>query len=279
MRISLIVAVALVFSLVVSACGKEGSALVAPVQPAAHVHGLGLNPADQSLYIATHDGLFRAAENSETAERVGASHQDTMGFTVRGANDFLGSGHPGPGQSGTPHLGLIESDDAGESWEEVSLSGEADFHVLRYAEGRIYGFNAYRSLLMSSDDDGASWRRQAAPQGLIDFTIDPENPDRILLSTETGLAAGDIGGERFRPLQGEVGFVAWPEADSLYVVDGLGGVHMSTDGGKEWGRVGEVGGQPVAFTASETELTVAGADGTIFVSSDGGRDWEIRARL
>jgi hypothetical protein len=68
----------------------------------------------------------------KTAERVGDSYQDTMGFTVVGPNRFLGSGHPATDDL-PPLLGLIESTDAGKTWEHVSLLGEADSHVLRSA--------------------------------------------------------------------------------------------------------------------------------------------------
>ena len=58
-----------------------------------HVHGLRVDPADGTLYAATHFGLFRVPENGE-AERVADRHQDTTGFTVAGPRTFLGSGHP-----------------------------------------------------------------------------------------------------------------------------------------------------------------------------------------
>ncbi len=58
-----------------------------------HVHGLGVNPADESLFVATHTGLFRAANDDTRLERVGRSRQDTMGFTVTAPDTFLGSGH------------------------------------------------------------------------------------------------------------------------------------------------------------------------------------------
>jgi len=104
---------------------------------AGHIHGLGINPRDGSLFIATHAGLFRAPRGEIKATRVGAGTQDTMGFTVIGPDRFLGSGHPGQGQSGPPALGLIESTDAGQSWRSLSLLGEADFHVLRSRGSRV----------------------------------------------------------------------------------------------------------------------------------------------
>jgi hypothetical protein len=59
-----------------------------------HVHCLGVNPADGALFIATHTGLYRAGEGDSKSVRVGDNKQDTMGFTVAGADRFLGSGHP-----------------------------------------------------------------------------------------------------------------------------------------------------------------------------------------
>ena len=59
-----------------------------------HVHGLGINPKDGALFVATHTGLFRAPQGEQTAKRVADRYQDTMGFTVVGRDRFLGSGHP-----------------------------------------------------------------------------------------------------------------------------------------------------------------------------------------
>ncbi len=59
-----------------------------------HVHGLGINPSDRSLIIATHFGSFRLPAGGDVATRIGDSFQDTMGFTVAGPDNFLGSGHP-----------------------------------------------------------------------------------------------------------------------------------------------------------------------------------------
>lgn len=89
-----------------------------------HIHGLGINPADRSLFIATHTGTWRVANGTTKAERVGDNYQDTMGFTVVGPNRFLGSGHPATADQ-PPLLGLIESDDAGKTWEPVTRHRKA----------------------------------------------------------------------------------------------------------------------------------------------------------
>ncbi len=118
-----------------------------------HGHGLGVNPADGSLFIATHTGLFRAGPNSRKAVRIVDRFQDTMGFSIVGPNRFLGSGHPDAReQKPPPLLGLIESADAGKTWTPISLLGEADFHVLRSAGARVYGYDASNDRLLASAD-------------------------------------------------------------------------------------------------------------------------------
>jgi hypothetical protein len=60
-----------------------------------HVHRLGVDPADATLYIATHVGLLDLDESRE-ATRVADRRQDTMAFTVVGPGHLLASGHPAP---------------------------------------------------------------------------------------------------------------------------------------------------------------------------------------
>lgn len=82
----------------VVACGSnkgEGSTTAATTA-IDHVHGLGVDSADGSLRIATHAGLFAPAADGGYV-RVGESEDDFMGFSVNGAGDYLGSGHPAAG--------------------------------------------------------------------------------------------------------------------------------------------------------------------------------------
>jgi photosystem II stability/assembly factor-like uncharacterized protein len=257
-----------------SAGGQGGSAGQGPV----HVHGLGINPKDGSLFIATHTGLFRAAPGESRASRVGDSTQDTMGFTVAGDDRFLGSGHPGEFENAVNPLGLIRSSDAGRSWETVSLSGEADFHVLRWADGTVYGVDSASGRLMVSGDSGESWQQRSPPAPLLDLAPHPRDPQRLVASGEGGLYSSGDGGRGWRPLGGEIGFLAWPSAGRLFQVNAAGTVTMSADAGRSWRPVGEIGGQPAAFAArTDRELYAALPDGTVKQSRDGGRSWRVRS--
>jgi len=248
-----------------------------------HVHGLGIDPADQALFIATHTGLFRLDHEQPKPKRVAERHQDTMGFTVVGRNRFLGSGHPDPREArekGLPsRLGLIESADAGETWKSVSLSGQSDFHVLRAAGARIYGFDATSGLLRVSRDGGKRWTRSSPPAPLIDLIPDPANSRRVLATSQRGLHASDNEGRTWRSVGEGVGLLAWPTPRRLYLASGGGQLFVTPDAGKRWRQVGNIGGKPAALLAANArELYAALHNGTVMHSLNGGVSWAVHSK-
>jgi hypothetical protein len=259
------------------------SELVAGMDPGPiHVHGLGINPTDRSLLIATHTGTYRVGANEDKSELIGDNRQDTMGFAVAGPDHFLGSGHPDPNEarreSLPPLLGLIESRDAGRSWRTVSLSGQADFHALRFAGRRVYGYDASHDRLLVSTDAGRRWRQVTRPGPLLDLVVDPRNPRRLVASTASALFFSANEGASWRPLTARTGLLAWPVATRVYMVSPSGKVLASRGVGAPWLETGDIEGQPAALLAQTAdELYVALHDGTIKRSADGGRTWRVRS--
>lgn len=253
-----------------------------------HVHGLGVNSADGALFIATHTGLYRVADGRQTAERVGDRYQDTMGFAIVGPDRFLGSGHPDVNEAREqglpPLLGLIESTDAGESWKPISLTGETDFHVLRFAgPQRLYGYDASNDRLLGSADGGRRWEELAKPGPIVDLAVAPLTPGRVVVTSAGGRDAGLFesrdGGRSWKQLGGTVGLLAWPAADQLYLAAANGEVFVSLDGGRTFEHRGEVGGESAAMVAEGSgELYLALHDGTVKRSADGGVTWTVRSR-
>ena len=285
-RRSFAVFAALAATTLFAACGSDDPTLAgggeenASVQDGSaleHIHGLGVDPADGRLFIATHNGLFTAPEGDTTPSRVGETTQDIMGFSVVGPGRFIGSGHPGLDQDAPPHLGLIESRDGGKSWQNVSLLGEADFHVLQSAGKQVYGFDGLQGRLMVSGDGGRSWQQRTPPGGVFGLAIDPDDSSRVVASTERGLSVSRNEGRDWRPLSQDLaGLLAWPNEKQLYLVDGQGQVQVSSDGGLNWQTRGEIDGQPAAFIAHDDELYAALVDGTVKHSADGGATWTVR---
>jgi len=252
-----------------------------------HVHGLGVNPADGSLIVATHYGSFRIPADGDDATRIGNSFQDTMGFTVIGPDRFYGSGHPDVAgmQAGQPGLlGLIESADAGESWSNVSLSGQVDFHALAFAHDHVYGWDSTSQRFMVSAD-GEEWDARST-LALSGFAVDPDDADHIIGGQPDGLLPGGLtesadGGRTWTEAEGpDLVVVSWDADAGLWGAERGGAVwHRSTSG---WERAGEVPGASQAFLATADALYAAVHDAddrtAIYRSTDDGRTWDLRYR-
>ncbi|MEU2266675.1 F510_1955 family glycosylhydrolase [Streptomyces olindensis] len=239
-----------------------------------HVHGLGIDPADGRLYVATHEGVIAVADDG-TAQRVGDT-ADYMGFTVMGPKTFLGSGHPAEGSGDHGNRGLIQSTDSGRTWRTLSLGGTTDFHSLEYAHNTVYGYDSTRGVLRVSADR-RSWGNRAELAAL-DIAVSPKERDVVLATTEDGVARSTDGGRAFGTGSGQVlAFLSWPAADALYGVDLAGGLHRSTDNGATWQKTGTVpGGRPQALTAIDAGRILAATQDGVYESRDGGKTFSER---
>jgi hypothetical protein len=246
-----------------------------------HVHGLGINPRDGALFAATHTGLFAIRDG--TATRVTERFQDTMGFTVVGPDHFLGSGHPDfrDTQLAVPNkrplLGLVESRDAGRSWQPLSLLGEADFHGLEVAHGLVYGYDATGQRFMVTGDR-RRWQVRSTVE-LVGFAVSPSEPELVVATTGRTLLRSTNGGRHWQQLQGPALLVLdWADGTGLWGITADGQVWHSTDAAKTWERPGQVGGQPEALLADQGRLYAAVMEVGIVTSADGGRSWQLRYR-
>jgi hypothetical protein len=275
-------------AILVAACGGSDPAPQPEAQRGGdpgpiHVHGLGVDPADGSLFVATHTGLFRASAGERSAVRVGERYQDTMGFTVIGPNRFLGSGHPDGRESLPPFLGLIESRDAGKSWQSISLQGEVDFHVLEASGSHVYGFGSdfesREPRFLTSSDGGRTWDRREAPEPLLALAISPNEPEEIVASGEQFMYRSSDGGRRWRQVDAPAaGLLTW-NARGLFLATADGRVFRADAAGGRWSPSDEgVGEAPAAMDSGlDGELLVALHDGVIKQSKDSGASWTVRS--
>lgn len=266
-------AVLLGAALLSGACAKDTPATTPPVDEdmsVGHIHGLGVDPADDSLYVATHFGLFHVDE-SGGPRRVADRYQDTMAFTVVGPGHFLGSGHPDLREDLPAHLGLIESTDAGETWTPLALQGEADFHILEPAGDALYAYDATSGRLLRTEDRKSFDEVVRGP--LISVAAVDDNGPLIATDGNGQLLGID-------PRSGETVELGGPNMmyldttpdGSLAGVDPDGVVRVSTDTGRTWREVGSIDGQPAAFTIS-AQRWFAATETTVYQSTDGGHTW------
>lgn len=275
MRLSVIIAALAVGGYVFSRLatlgetGGGGSAVSA--EEVMHLHGIGLNPADGRVYLATHAGVLRIGRDGR-AVRLADRYQDTMGFTVAGPDRFFGSGHPDLREGLPARLGLIRSDDAAQTWTSISLSGQADLHAVVVVGAWIYAADATSQQLIRSDDEGRTWEK-VSKVDLGALAVSPDRRRLVGASSDGTPLRSDDGGRSWSVVDGPaLAALTWdPELGPIGAAP-EGTVYASEDG-SSWSAVGELPGQNPVLTAVAGQL-IAGTDGAVISrSSDGGRTW------
>ena len=276
-------------------CSSDGSAaapaarsdrLVDFSKKPPYVNALDIDPATGDFLLTTNRGFWRVDQETDAVARVRGTitargKSATVGtfleLLVTAPGRLIGSGHPDREGSLPSFLGLISSADGGKSWKVISRLGDADLHKILIRHDRMYAFDAVLGAMLISSDGGRTFTERFTSRELvIDFEVDPRNPDYILASSDSRLYRSEDGGERWRAVfTGEGIRLAWPAPDALYRAEKDGKVQRSRDGGKSWERRGRVPGEPYKFKAVGPErLFLALSDGAIAETGDGGRSWK-----
>ncbi len=234
-----------------------------------HIHNLGLS--GETLLLGSHQGLF-SQPVGQPPRRVSEPF-DVMGFAID-EDRWLASGHPGAGMNAPADLGLLESQDQGESWTDVSLAGQVDFHRLTASQDTVLGVNSGDGLLWRSVDAGTSW--DTLGPGPFDVALNPQNPRRAVGTTQDGPIASTNGGRDWAPIPGApvIALLAWT-SDRLWGVTPDGAVHSSVDNGETWRRAGTVAGSATAVAANPKRVVILAGD-TIWESLDQGATFAPR---
>lgn len=87
---------------------------------------------------------------------------------------------------------LFKSDDGGQKWQAVYISSEAEKPINKVKIDPRNKFTVYvgtgQGGLLRSDDAGQNWRSLGwFEEGVKDFTVDYNNPDRVLVITKDGV--------------------------------------------------------------------------------------------
>ena len=168
---------------------------------------------------------------------------------------------------------LLVSNDFGESFTDLPVDPnvrERDIHrilVHPSKPNRILIANGLVGV-MTSDDNGATWRKNPMPQGANypdAIVIHPDDPDLVFMSAGVGWPTN---------------WYQWGRA--------RGKIVRSRDGGNTWERLlgGLPDGQRALFSALTIEtydggysLHAVDTDGQVFESRDGGESWTIIAEV
>lgn len=244
--------------------------------PGGHVHGLSADAESGEILLATHEGLFDVS--TEPARKIGPDF-DMMGFAAADdAEVFYASGHPAAGQPGPDPVGLLRSNDGGETWETLSRQGESDFHALTSTKSGVVGFDG----ALRTSEDGLTWNIVEVPFDPFSLAADPTT-NTLLATTESGPQRSVDGGNKWGPLAGApvIQWAAFAGPQDVFGVSPDGVVHASADAGSTWARRGSIDADVEAIAATtssdgEILLHVATTEG-LLTSIDEGKTFEASA--
>jgi len=263
--------------------GGGGSSVAFP-----DIHGMSFTGDGERLRVATHTGLVIYEDGNWSKPDVPVN--DYMGYS--GTEDgFFSSGHPGAGSQLVNPIGLVRSDDQGETISIINFLGETDFHVMgaSYYGETVYVVNpAANSLLPAgmhfSLDGGETWEPSAAdglPVAPLQIAVHPSEDGVIAAATQRGLFLSNDFGNTFTQI-GDASVVTAvtfdPDGERL-----IFGFESLFAYARSDGQITPLPQTPavdadqailyIAINPANDALAFATSDRDVYYSSDGGGSW------
>lgn len=176
------------------------------------IHGIGLfkinssNTNDNSIYIATHTGMFSKQENSSWM-KIGTDRSDLMGFVIDPTKGVMySSGHPVNGGN----LGFRMSLDGGQTWQIISTvtADPIDFHAMSISSVNsniLYGSPGGGYSLFITQDEGKTWSTiTPIPSQIISIAADPLYANALYIGTRSGLFYSNDLGKNWEKIESEI---------------------------------------------------------------------------
>jgi len=177
--------------------------------------------ASGGVWFTDNNGTsFRPILDSSPTQNVGSLAVDWKNNRI-----WVGTGEVNASRSSYAGIGLLRSDDAGETWQNMGLhdshhisriliNPDAPDELLVSVAGHLYSPNAERGVFRTTDG-GKTWERTLhvnARTGIIEMDRNPENFDEVYAA-------------------------AWEKDRKAWNFKGSGpssGIYKSTDGGQTW---------------------------------------------
>jgi photosystem II stability/assembly factor-like uncharacterized protein len=254
------------------------------------IESLAISPADAGVIAAgTSKGVFLSADAGATWTRISSKTDVEMQDITALAFDPADTRTL---YAGTPHLPW-KTTDSGTTWHSIStgLIDDSDIFSIRVDPSRPQlVFASACSGIYRSDSAGEAWVKIHGIPGTHRRTHiiseDPRNSETIFAGTTLGLFKSPDGGKSWRHLSSEqVNWMVFDPKDprTLYLATEYAGVLKSTDSGETFRpvnagfsnhRLSQITSDGKRLYASST---YEGLFGGVFVSTDGGMEWSLRA--
>jgi photosystem II stability/assembly factor-like uncharacterized protein len=254
------------------------------------IESLAISPIHSSTLAAgTSKGVFISDDRGATWRRISAigdvemQEITALAFDPADANVLY---------AGTPHLPW-KTTDGGVTWHSISsgLIDDSDIFSIRVdPKNAQLVFASACSGIYRSDSGGAAWVKIQGIPGTHRRTHiiaeDPRNRETIYAGTTLGLFKSPDGGKTWRHLTSEqVNWMVFDPAEprTLYLATEFAGILKSTDSGETFrpGNEGFANHRLSEITSDGKRLyassTYEGLFGGVFVSTDGGLQWSLRA--
>ncbi len=254
------------------------------------IEALAISPINASTLAAgTSKGVFVSGDRGANWRRISSATDVEMQDITALAFDPADTNVL---YAGTPHLPW-KTTDGGATWHSIStgLIDDSDIFSIRVDPNHPQlVFASACSGIYRSDSGGDGWHKIQGIPGTHRRTHiiseDPRNSDTIFAGTTLGLFKSPDGGKTWRHLSSEQ--VNWMVFDpgeprTLYLATEFAGILKSTDSGETFHamnegfanhRLSEIASDGKRLYASST---YEGLFGGVFVSSDGGLQWSLRA--
>jgi photosystem II stability/assembly factor-like uncharacterized protein len=235
---------------------------------------------DQTLFVATAEGVFRSQDGGLSWEHSTFGLHDLEILCIACAPDFASSELLWCGSAGG---GFYRSRNAGRSWR-ASGDGLPDDALTAllvspdFANDQTLWLGTEQSGLFCSTNGGATWEPHFTGLAAAGVMALAASGDRLLMATGDGLFFSSDVGRSWQPAAGELFLATCLAAaeDGVALAGGVDGLYRSTAGGRHW-QASSAGiiahAPPVVYRTPAGELLAMDGMGALALSLEQGRRW------
>ena len=182
--------------------------------------------------------------------------------------------------AGTQSAAVLVSDDQGQRWTRITLSGASMIGLAACPDGSFVGIDFHHQV-WSSDAAGKSWAsvKLERPGVPLALTCDPKGRWWVA-GSQSVIAMSDDRGAHWTVIDGkedaQITALQFVDANVGYAAGEFGHVLATEDGGQTWTKRAPIAGEfypyAMVFTSRDTGW-VSGLAGQVLHTQDGGRTW------